>query len=211
MRLRKARPAIAWGTAAVLALSLSACGSSGGGDDTAAVTEETAGSTEQSPVVQSPEAAQSPEEEQSPTTDADTVVDGPIDPARAAEIALERVPGTVVGIEAERKRNAEIWEVIVRGEDGSGTELYIDRTTGEILDQSSERLSRAQRETPAISVVDALDIAFSAVPGTLIEIDLDTERSTLQWEVEIQADAGGRFEIYIDATTGDILKQEQDD
>ena len=47
--------------------------------------------------------------------------------------------------------------------------------------------------------------------GSVVELDLGTERSVLVWEVLVSADSGGRYELYIDATTGEVVKQERDD
>ncbi len=51
---------------------------------------------------------------------------------------------------------------------------------------------------------------FKDAGNEIIELDLDTERGTVVWELLVRADAGGRFEIYVDATTGEVLKVERD-
>ena len=40
--------------------------------------------------------------------------------------------------------------------------------------------------------------------------DIEDIGYTVVWEVLVRADAGGRFEIYVDATTGAVVKVERD-
>lgn len=138
-------------------------------------------------------------------------ITGPLDASGAIDRALQLAPGAVVELGRGRERGADVWEVGVLREDASGIELYIDQQTGELVRESSLRLSSEQRTPPAITASDAVETALAAVPGSIVELDLGTERSTVVWEVLVAADAGGRFELYIDATTADILKQERDD
>jgi len=44
---------------------------------------------------------------------------------------------------------------------------------------------------------------------TVIKIDLDREKGRVIWEAVVES-SKGRFEIYVDATTGEILKMERD-
>ncbi|QTV80077.1 PepSY domain-containing protein [Microbacterium sp. NIBRBAC000506063] len=77
--------------------------------------------------------------------------------------------------------------------------------------QRSTTLSPPQTTAPAIPADEAIDVALDAVPGGIVELDLDTDRGRVVWEALIAADAGGLWEVYVDAATADVLKQEQDD
>lgn len=159
---------------------------------------ETAAPTETTPGAEAEE-SEEPSATQAP--------DGPLDAAGAIAAALAHTPGAVVEVDAERST----WEVTVLREDGTGVELYIDATSGEVTRERDQRLSPTQRTAPTVTAAEAIDIALGAVPGTIIELDLGLDRTTVVWEVLVRADAGGRMEVYVDAATGSVLKTERDD
>ena len=133
--------------------------------------------------------------------------------ARAAAIALQRIPGgTVVDIDPGTEGGQAVWEVLVRRPDNSGSEIYLNATTGAILRQERESLHReALGPGPAITVQQAIRTAAAAVPGgRVIAIDLDTENGRRVWDADV-AGSGGRSVITIDAATGRILERERAD
>ncbi|MCP9832845.1 MULTISPECIES: PepSY domain-containing protein [unclassified Cyanobium] len=68
----------------------------------------------------------------------------------------------------------------------------------------------AQSPAPAITIQQAITKATAAVPGgRVIKMDLDREKGRVIWEALVESPTG-RFEIYVDATTGQILKKERD-
>ncbi|HMR49172.1 MAG TPA: PepSY domain-containing protein [Arachnia sp.] len=153
------------------------------------------------------ETTMAPEGEESEEPSATEAPEGPLDAAGAIAAALAHTPGAVVEVDAERS----IWEVTVLREDGTGVELYIDATSGEVTRERDQRLSPTQRTAPTVTAAEAIDIALGAVPGTIIELDLGLERTTVVWEVLVRADAGGRMEVYVDAATGSVVKTERAD
>lgn len=52
---------------------------------------------------------------------------------QAAKTAREKVPGTVVEAELEKKHGKTTWEVEVLGADGKVTEVCIDAATGDVI------------------------------------------------------------------------------
>ncbi|MCC6141781.1 MAG: PepSY domain-containing protein [Nitrospira sp.] len=52
---------------------------------------------------------------------------------QAVKTAVEKVPGTVVEAELEKKHGKPTWEVDVLGADGMVTEVCIDAVTGAVL------------------------------------------------------------------------------
>ena len=135
---------------------------------------------------------------------------GHADPAaRAAEAALAAQPGAVISVDAE---GGDVWSVLVRTDDGDGVELYVDATSGEVQRQRPDDLPGAARSAaPQITAIEAIDIALGALTdGRIRELDLDTERGAVVWEI-LTSENGALIEFYIDATMGDILKQELDD
>ncbi len=133
--------------------------------------------------------------------------------ARAAAIALQRVPGgTVVDIDPGTEGGQAAWEVLVRRPDNTGSEIYLNATTRAVLRQERESLPReALGPGPAVTVQQAIRTAAGAVPGgRVIAIDLDMENGRRVWDVDV-AGSGGRSVITIDAATGRILEQERAD
>jgi len=57
---------------------------------------------------------------------------------QAIKTATEKVPGTVVEAELEKKHDKTIWEVEVLGADGKVTEVHIDAATGAVIDTEAK-------------------------------------------------------------------------
>lgn len=183
------------------AVALAGCASDDDtADDTAAPTATEAVSPTSSP-------------EASPAATPETTVVASLDAIGAVTTALNLVPGGAAlegGQTDEQSR--EVWYVLVRDADGAGTELYLDRETGELVAQEPEDVPDiAQGELPALTALDGLQAALGAVPGTEVEeFDLDTENGATVWAVLV-AGADGATEVYVDANTGAIVKQERAD
>jgi uncharacterized membrane protein YkoI len=58
---------------------------------------------------------------------------------QAIKTASEKVPGTVVEAELEKKHGKTVWEVEVLGADGSVTEVHIDAATGAVIDTEAKK------------------------------------------------------------------------
>ena len=157
----------------------------------------------------SPEARETPKPTRSPAAGPNLAAT--ITAGRAIDVALAAVPGgAVVEVSLDDENGRTLWEIVVRSPNGSGVELYIDAATGTIVDREPHRVpDEARASAPAISALRAITIALAAVPGSsVVEVDLDTERGRTVWEVLVRAP---NVELYIDAATGEILKQEADD
>jgi uncharacterized membrane protein YkoI len=57
---------------------------------------------------------------------------------QAIKTAVEKVPGTVVEAELEKKHGKTVWEVEVLGADGKVTEVHIDAATGTVIDTEAK-------------------------------------------------------------------------
>ncbi len=128
----------------------------------------------------------------------------------AIDIALEKVPGTVISVELDDHKGSSVWEVKVRAQDDSGTELYIDRISGEVLRQNAEKLDDEELADPKLSIVEAIAKIQEVEPGMIVEIALDKERRTLVWEAKVHNASGNRMEVQLDADTGEVLRVEVD-
>jgi len=58
---------------------------------------------------------------------------------QAIKTATEKVQGTVVEAELEKKHDKTIWEVEVVGADGKVSEVHIDAATGAVIDVEDKK------------------------------------------------------------------------
>jgi uncharacterized membrane protein YkoI len=65
---------------------------------------------------------------------------------QAIKTALDKVPGTAVEAELERKHDKTVWEVEVLGADGKVTEVHIDACTGTIIDTEAKHEKKGKKE-----------------------------------------------------------------
>lgn len=193
---------------AALVLSTAACGS-----DSPSTPAETVTVTETAEAAPAETSTETSTDAATEEGDAEGDAGAPThtDPAaRAAQAALAARPGDVISIDPE---GGDVWSVQVRTTAGEGTEVYVNATTGEVQRERPEALpSEARDGMPAITAVEAIDIALGAAEaGAAVgELDLGTERGTVVWEIKVREGSGGT-EFYIDASTGAIVKQEAAD
>lgn len=195
MRLTS-RTARAMASAAAVALLVSGCSDDAG---------DQVNTTEGTP---SPTATPSPTETPDGTGDQETSPG--VTASDAVDQALETVDGDVVELELEDRT---AWEVLVRGDDGSGTRVLISAESGDVTDERSEDVPEEVRDSaPEFTAKEAIDAALTAVSssGMVTDVDIDREGDTLVWEVVVESD-GAETDVQIDATSGEILTQERDD
>ncbi|MBM4120394.1 MAG: PepSY domain-containing protein [Nitrospira sp.] len=70
---------------------------------------------------------------------ADMVKGATVTADQAIRTATEKVPGTVVEVELEKKHDKTIWEVEVVGADGKISEVHIDAATGAVIDVEAKK------------------------------------------------------------------------
>jgi uncharacterized membrane protein YkoI len=70
---------------------------------------------------------------------ADLAKDAKVTIEQAIKTAVEKVPGTVVEAELEKKHGKTVWEVEVLGTDGSVTEVHIDAGAGTVIDTEAKK------------------------------------------------------------------------
>lgn len=58
---------------------------------------------------------------------------------QAMKTATEKVQGTVVEVELEKKHDKTIWEVEIVGADGKVSEIHIDAATGAVIDVEDKK------------------------------------------------------------------------
>jgi uncharacterized membrane protein YkoI len=63
---------------------------------------------------------------------------------QAIKTATEKVQGTVVEAELEKKHDKTIWEVEVVGADGKVSEIHIDAATGAVIDVEDKKAEKKE-------------------------------------------------------------------
>ena len=137
-----------------------------------------------------------------------------ISEAKAKEIALGLVNGEIIKFELDDKYddddrpNYDI-EII---SNGTKYEIEIDAYTGTVLEFERDK-TKVATPTSKIQVIGkakAKEIALGLVNGKIIDFELDEDDGRLEYEIEILAN-GYKYEIEMDAYTGDILDFDKDD
>lgn len=70
---------------------------------------------------------------------ADLLKDAKVTIDQAIKTALDKVPGTAVEAELEKKHDKTVWEVEVVGADGKVSEIHIDAATGTVIDVEAKK------------------------------------------------------------------------
>lgn len=76
------------------------------------------------------------------------------------------------------------------------------------FDQDGAR--EALRKGKVMPLTTILDIAARREPGTVIAVDLETQRGRLIYEIDVITDDGRRRELQLDARNGEILVVKDD-
>lgn len=63
---------------------------------------------------------------------------------QAIKTATEKVQGTVVEVELEKKHDKTIWEVEIVGADGKVSEVHIDAATGAVIDVEEKKAEKKE-------------------------------------------------------------------
>jgi uncharacterized membrane protein YkoI len=75
---------------------------------------------------------------------ADLAKEAKITVDQAIKTATEKVQGTVVEAELEKKHDKTIWEVEIVGADGKVSEVHIDAATGAVIDVEDKKAEKKE-------------------------------------------------------------------
>ncbi|MFE9458159.1 PepSY domain-containing protein [Streptomyces californicus] len=143
---------------------------------------------------------------------------------QAVAAALKSVPGTVTEAELDADDDDHdgraVWELDVRGSDKKWHDVTVDATTGKVLktrdDDNDDRDRHAPRSS-AVTLNEAAAAALKSAPGTVTSIDLDDDDdddrrgNVLRWDVDVEGEDGKRHELRVDAGTGKVTVDRDDD
>jgi uncharacterized membrane protein YkoI len=86
----------------------------------------------------------------------------------------------------------------------------VDDGKGKGKAREHDAIRGALQRGEVLPLAKILAIAQEKVPGDVIEVELETERGTLIYEIKVLAQSGRVREIKIDARTGTVLTIEDD-
>ncbi|MFF9916315.1 PepSY domain-containing protein [Streptomyces globisporus] len=145
---------------------------------------------------------------------------------QAVAAALKSVPGTVTQAELDRDDDDHdgraVWELDVRGSDKKWHDVTVDADNGKVLktrdDDNDDRDDHAPRSS-AVTLNDAAAAALKTAPGTITSIDLDDDddddngsrSDVLRWDVDVAGKDGKQHELRVDAKTGKVAVDRDDD
>ncbi|MFF6905617.1 PepSY domain-containing protein [Streptomyces sp. NPDC012389] len=140
---------------------------------------------------------------------------------QAVAAALKSAPGTVTEAELDDDR---VWELDVYGSDKTWHDVKVDAATGKVLksrtdDDNDDRDRHAPRSS-TLTLKQAADAALRTAPGSITSIDLDDDDddddngrrgNVLRWDVDITGKDGKHHELKVDAKTGKVTVDRDDD
>ncbi|MDJ1644325.1 PepSY domain-containing protein [Streptomyces pakalii] len=145
---------------------------------------------------------------------------------QAVAAALKSAPGTVTGAELDRDDDDHggraVWELDVRGSDKKWHDVTVDAGNGKVLktrdDDNDDRDDHAPRSS-AVTLNEAAAAALKTAPGTITSIDLDDDddddngsrSNVLRWDVDVAGKDGKQHELRVDAKTGKVTVDRDDD
>ncbi|MEU0917966.1 PepSY domain-containing protein [Streptomyces cyaneofuscatus] len=146
---------------------------------------------------------------------------------QAVAAALKSVPGTVTQAELDRDDDDHdgrtVWELDVRGSDKKWHDVTVDADNGKVLktrdDDNDDRDDHAARSS-TVTLKQAADAALKTAPGSITSIDLDddddddgkgSKGNVLRWDVDIAGKDGKSHELRVDAKTGKVTVDRDDD
>ncbi len=123
---------------------------------------------------------------------------------------LARHPGHVIDVELERgERNRIVYEVKIALADGRVRELSVDALNGKLLESDEGRELVPQTVKPLPDVLDSIHAKY---PGIISEAELEHDRDgRYYYEIEIRMADGNMLELHVDATSGEIFREEVTD
>ncbi|CAM5467874.1 PepSY domain-containing protein [Streptomyces cyaneofuscatus] len=146
---------------------------------------------------------------------------------QAVAAALKSVPGTVTQAELDRDDDDHdgrtVWELDVRGSDKKWHDVTVDADNGKVLktrdDDNDDRDDHAPRSS-TVTLKQAADAALKTAPGSITSIGLDddddddgkgSKGNVLRWDVDIAGKDGKSHELRVDAKTGKVTVDRDDD
>ncbi|MBU3735807.1 MAG: peptidase M4 [Methylobacterium sp.] len=128
--------------------------------------------------------------------------------------ALAKQAGTVQTLEAEIEKGKAIYEFDIRGADGKEWEVECDAKSGKVTEVEEEVTAEDPRfkSKAKVSLDDAKKAALAAQAGEIIETEYSLEANgNPSYEFDIKTAAGKEMEVEIDAVTGKLQEDPEEE
>ncbi|WP_262174764.1 PepSY domain-containing protein [Saccharococcus sp. Marseille-Q5394] len=129
----------------------------------------------------------------------------------AKQVATEKVKGGIV-TEIELDKDDGRYHFDVDLKDGKYEyDLEVDAVTGEIIkfEKESDKNHKQEKSDKLLTKEEAIAIVKKKAVGTVKEFELDTDDGRKVYDIEMKDDQF-KYEIEIDAVTGEFLKSEKE-
>lgn len=115
------------------------------------------------------------------------------------------------GIEAKESRGSSTTSVTKSSSSNNSSSSSSSSTSKSSYSRYDQDDAReALKKGKVMPLTAILDIAAKRQPGTVIGVDLETEKGRLIYEIDVITDDGRRRELQIDARGGEILSVEDE-
>jgi uncharacterized membrane protein YkoI len=129
--------------------------------------------------------------------------------------ALAKQAGTVVKLEFKDERGTPIYEFNIVGRDSKEWEYECDANTGTITEEEREVASPNDplfKAKMKISEDEAKQIALRTHPGEIVETEYEIESNgEASYEFDIQTPGGKEVKLEVDAATGKIVENGEEE
>ena len=133
---------------------------------------------------------------------------------RCLGAALKVHAGGVVKLEMKVEKGVPVYEFDIESPDGRAWDIECDANTGKIVEVEEEVKSAAAPTFAAKSKVgeeQARQTALARHPGEIVEIEYEIEPDgKASYEFDIRTTGGNERKVEVDATTGDIVEDNEE-
>ncbi|MFE4669566.1 PepSY domain-containing protein [Streptomyces sp. NPDC056716] len=140
--------------------------------------------------------------------------------AQAIEAALKERPGTAVSADLDHEDDDDgpaglHWEVDVLGKGDTSYTVYVDPSSGQILDSRSgvddddDAEERKAAQDAGVTAAEAATAA--AAKGFVTSIDLDDDDRTVAWDVEVSDPKGTESDWTVNPKSGTVTADRADE
>lgn len=136
------------------------------------------------------------------------VAQAKISPAQAIAAAEAKAGGKATGIDLKHKNGATYYKVKTR-QGNQEHKLEIDAQSGQVLNSKTKTEKDAPPQAK-ISLQQAIAAAEAKVGGKAIEADLEHEKGSVVYDVEVLAANGTKHDVKVNADNGQVISSKVD-
>lgn len=130
------------------------------------------------------------------------------------EAVLKLHPGTIVKVEKKKEKGEARYEFDVESADGKAWDIECSARTGKVVEVEQEVKSGDASFAAKVKVDEAAarETALKKHPGEIIEVEYEIEQDgNASYEFDIRGKDGKEHKVEVDATTGAIVEDSEED